>query len=283
MRCQLTGGLVNVLVDALFIVVLPWGIAGAAWATVLSQSLCAVLVLGALRRLDERYRLRLSRVHLHRVTLREILAIGLPAGTQALVITLSNAAVQHRINGLGIADIAAFTVWFRVENFLYLPIMALGQTASTCVAQNLGAQDRPRTRRAVRLCCLLGTAVTAVLVAALLLAVRPVLGLFTADPAVIALGGVIARVVGPCYVLFALMEVVSSAIRGAGHALAPMIIILSALCGLRMILLGVLPQVFGTVAHVAAVYPLSWVLTDALLGAYLLARGRQLWGSPARR
>ncbi|MBE6478711.1 MAG: MATE family efflux transporter [Propionibacteriaceae bacterium] len=280
MLCQLLGGVVNVLVDALFIVVFRWGIVGAAAATLTSQTLCAVLVLLALRRLDERYRLRLTRFHLHRVTLREILAIGLPAGVQALVITLSNVAVQYRINGLGIPDIAAFTVWFRVENFLYMPVMALGQAASTSVAQNLGAEDRARTRRAVRVCCLIGVAVTSVLAVALLVASGPILGMFTADPQVIALTTSIARIIGPCYLLFALMEVLSSSIRGAGHALPPMIIIVSALCGLRVVLLAALPQVFGAVTRVAMLYPLSWVVTNALLLAYLLIRRAVLWGEP---
>ena len=253
-------------------------------ATLLSQTLAAGLVLLALRRLDERYRLRLSRFHLHPVTLREILAIGLPAGAQALVITLSNVAVQYRINALGIWDIAAFTVWFRVENFMYMLIMALGQAASTCVAQNLGAEDRPRTRRAVRACCLIGAAVTVVLAGALLVGVRPVLGLFTADPEVIARGTTIARIVAPCYVLFALMEVVSSSIRGAGRALPPMIIVVSALCGLRVVLLMALPRVFGTVGRVALLYPLFWVVTDTALLVHLLARRRLLWGdAPAAR
>ncbi|WP_314710062.1 MATE family efflux transporter [Propionibacterium acidifaciens] len=283
MRCQLVGGVVNVLVDALFIVVLRWGIGGAAVATLLSQTLAAGLVLLALRRLDERYRLRLSRFHLHPVTLREILAIGLPAGAQALVITLSNVAVQYRINALGIWDIAAFTVWFRVENFMYMPIMALGQAASTCVAQNLGAEDRARTRRAIRLCCLIGVVVTVVLAAALLLASRPILGMFTADPDVIALATGIARIIGPCYMLFALMEIVSSSIRGAGRALPPMIIIVSALCAMRVVLLMALPKVFGTVSRVALLYPLSWMVTDALLLGYLLARRAVLWGGPTGR
>lgn len=239
-----------------------------------------MLVLLALRRLDERYRLRLRHFHLHRVTLREILAIGLPAGTQALVITLSNVAVQYRINGLGIPDIAAFTVWFRVENFLYMPIMALGQAASTGVAQNLGAEDRARTRRAVLVCCLIGVTVTVTLAVALLVASRPILGMFTADPQVIALATSIARIIGPCYVLFTLMEVLSSSIRGAGRALPPMIIIVSALCALRVILLAALPQVFGTVTRVAMLYPLSWVVTNALLVTYLLIRRAVLWGEP---
>ncbi len=283
MLCQLLGGVVNVLADALFIIVFRWGIVGAAAATLTSQTLSAVLVLLDLCRPDDRYRLHLTRFHLHRVTLREILAIGLPSGMQALVITLSNAAVQYRINGLGIPEIAAFTVWFRVENLLYMPIMALGQAASTAVAQNLGAEDRARTRRAIRLCCLIGVVVTVVLAAALLPASRPILGMFTADPDVIALATGIARIIGPCYMLFALMEIVSSSIRGAGRALPPMIIIVSALCAMRVVLLMALPKVFGTVSRVALLYPLSWMVTDALLLGYLLARRAVLWGGPTGR
>ncbi len=144
---QVVGGLCNVVFDWLFLAVLGWGVAGVAWATLVSQTVAAACVIWCLTRLDERYALRLRKIKLDIGVLKHALSIGLPAGFQALAITLSNVIVQYFINSLGTATVAAFALYFKVELVIYLPIVAFGQAIMTFAAQNYGARSYVRIRR----------------------------------------------------------------------------------------------------------------------------------------
>lgn len=277
MVCQLIGGVLNVAGNALFLIGLKWGIAGSALATLCSQTVAAALVLVYLAHLDEGRRLHLNRLRIDGGTLRAVLAIGVPTGLQAVMITFSNVVVQHQINDLGVTAIAAFTAWFRVENFLYFPIMALGVALATFTAQNLGAGLVARARRGVLICNVMAAGVTATLSASLLWGSRSVFAMFSTEPAVIEVGTAIAWVVAPCYLMFAFMEMLSSTIRGAGHALVPMVIIVTLLCGLRIVLLLALSDSFSTAPQVALVYPITWTISVVALLAYYYGRSDHLW------
>lgn len=160
MLYQLAGGILNVAGDAFFICGLDFGVAGAALATVCSQTLAAILVIGRLAGLKAPCGLKISQIRIYRKLTRQIMGFGIPAAIQSIVITLSNLIVQSGINGLGVDSIAAFTAYFKIENFIYLPIMAFGQAASTFTSQNIGAGQRQRVRKGACITILLGTAVT---------------------------------------------------------------------------------------------------------------------------
>ena len=144
---QLLGGLVNVASDWLLLRVLANGVVGVAWASLFSQTVAAALVARSLCRLEATYALRLRGIRFDPALLKKTVAIGLPAGAQALVITLSNVVVQAHINAFGADAIAAFTAYFKVELIIYLPIMALGQAIMTFSGQNCGAGQFARIRR----------------------------------------------------------------------------------------------------------------------------------------
>lgn len=203
-----------------------------------------------------------------RPALQKILSVGVPAGLQSLVITLSNVFAQYHINTLGTTDIAAFTAYFKVELLLYLPIVAIGQAASTFVGQNVGARDFTRAKRGTRDCMLLGVALTVCTAALLLVFGKYAFWLFNKDAAVIAEGLKIIRVTFPFYWVYVLLEVYGASIRGAGRATPPMVIILSNICVLRTILLFALVPQLQSAQAVAVCYPITWTTTALCMLLY---------------
>ena len=268
MLYQLIGGIGNVIVDALFIAVLKWGVQGAALATACTQTLAAALALHHLCTLEAPYRLQLRRARVEWDVCRDILAVGIPAAIQAIVITLSNVVVQANINLLGVDSIAAFTAYFRLENFIYFPIMAFGAACSTFVSQNVGAGQIHRARQGVKLSLAMGVAVTLAIAAVTLLLGRTLFGLFSSDDEVIRLGLTIIRVTFPLYFVYVFLEVFGGAIRGAGKALPTMVIILVNMCAVRICVLMLIMRWRPMVSGVAWVYPVTWVCTALCLFVY---------------
>ena len=297
LRFQLVGGIINVVMDGVFVLAFHMGVAGVAWATLFSQGVAAALALRYLCRMRNEYRLdpgtyrRAGKLRFRalvtgqkarttvgvgsqmppdaiRPALQKILSVGVPAGLQSLVITLSNVFAQYHINTLGTTDIAAFTAYFKVELLLYLPIVAIGQAASTFVGQNVGARDFARAKRGTRDCVLLGIALTVCTAALLLVFGKYAFWLFNKDTAVIAEGLKIIRVTFPFYWVYVLLEVYGASIRGAGRATPPMVIILSNICVLRTILLFALVPQLQSAQAVAMCYPITWATTALCMLLY---------------
>ena len=229
---QLIGGIANVIGNFLFVYYWNFGITGSAMATVVSQTLAAGLVIRHLCTMDERYRLRFKQICIDWPLAREIFRIGIPAAIQTTVITLSNIVVQTNINGLGVNSITAYAAYFKIENVIYLPIMAIGQACSTFVLADFA------------------------------------FGLFTNDKDVIAIGSSIAFVIMPFYFLYVFLEVLASAIRGSGSTLPTMFIILLNMCVIRICVLKLIMYFNPTPDGVAWVYPITWVFTVASLYWY---------------
>ena len=265
---QLIGGLSNVAGNALFIWVLGWGVRGAALATVLSQTVAMTLAVRHLLRLPAEYRLEPRRIRVDWGKTKEILAIGVPSGIQAMVITFSNLIVQFHINRLGVASIAAFTAHFKVENLVWLPTTAFGQAAMTFTGQNIGAGKLDRVRRGVRTAIGLGLAVTVGLSLFIMAFSRQAIGLFVNEPEVIEIGRRVLMLTVPLYFLYLFIEVLSNVIRGAGKALPPMLVIMFCICGLRILLLTVFGPWIDSAAQVALVYPVTWLATVVALTIY---------------
>lgn len=267
MLFQILGAVLNVALDWFSMTYLGMGVAGAAWGTFFSQLLAALCSVGYLMRQTNAFRLELRKIRISGGLTKQILQIGVPAGLQNLVITISNIFVQTAINGLGVNVIAAFTAYFKVELLLYLPIVAFGQAATTFVGQNLGAGQIRRIRKGVKVCTGMGIIYTLGMAALLLFVLgRPVFGLFQSEKAVIDIGIRIIRVTFPFYWLYVILEVCADALRGMGRSVPPMVIILSCMCIFRTILLLLFGHVWGTVEAVAAVYPCAWLAAAICLG-----------------
>ena len=268
---QIIGGFVNVAINILLVTVLRIGVAGPAIATVFAQGMCAVLAFRYLLKLDDHHRLRPKLIRFDGPMLKTILKIGVPAGVQMMSITLSNLVIQSQINLLTVNDIAAFAYYFQLENFIYNPIVAIGQTVMVFVSHNLAAGQVDRARRGIRVSIGIGI-FAAVLVGAVMWVFAPqFFGLFTGDAAVVAIGVSILRFTFPFYSFYVFIEAFSNAARGAGRSWQPMAIILSVMCGLRLVVLFVFVGVIGGVIAIAAVYPVTWAVAAILLAIYYFA------------
>lgn len=257
-RILVVCGFANVAFDAVFLMAIPLGVAGVALATLISQLLSAVLIAAALNRGAGILTLRASALDIDGPILRHILRIGLPAGIQTLLITVSNVMVQYYINGFGETAVAAFATYYKVENFIYLPLMAFGQASTTFSGQNTGAGLFRRVRKGSNIMLLLCIIVTAVISGLILLFPDTVFGWFMKDTEAVRLTIVIASVSFPFYWFYSFLEVYGGSLRGMGYSLSPMAIIVSIICVLRIVLLAVFSHTIGTIPSIASVYPITW-------------------------
>lgn len=258
------GGFLNVLMDWLFIALLEWGVAGAALATVASQTFTAVYLLIYICKKEK---LLKQKWNIEGKMSSKIIKIGVPLGIQSMILTLSNLVVQYYINGFGEDAVAAFTVYFRVETMLYLPIVAFGQSIVTFAGQNYGAGHYRRIKKGAVGCNVLSAAVIGVLSAVILVFGRRILSIFCKDESVILLGLQIIRVSFPFYFVYAVMEVTGGLVRGMGQTIPSMVIVIMTLCICRVVLLKIFVEQFHSLKMVAAVYPITWILA---MSAFLI-------------
>ena len=259
------GGIVNVIMDAVFLIVLGWGGAGVAVATLFSQSMTAIFLLVHMLRHKV-----LTRQRLRWDLLGKIISVGVPVGIQSMILTLSNVVVQYHINGFGENVIAAFAVYFKAENLLCLPIIAFGQAMVTFTGQNYGAGRYDRIRKGILVCNGISAMVLVVLSWSALAAGKWILGAFCPDQAVIAEGLRIIGVTFPVYFIYSLFEVTGGVVRGIGKSVPSMIIVIVNLCLIRILLLEIVDRTVHSVEAVAALYPVTWLLATVSFVIYYL-------------
>lgn len=259
------GGILNVAADGLMIVVLKLGVSGAAAATSISQTFSAAAVIWLLLKGNEKVRLRPASIRICKSCLIRILKLGLPAGIQSMAITLSNLIVQYFINGFGTDTITAYTCYFKLENFTYMPVLAFGQAVMTFTAQNMGAGKTERIKKGVLVSAVISVATVGTVAGVLLSMGTTALGWFGNDTAVVQIGLKIIAVSFPLYWLNSLIEVFGGAIRGMGYSFLSMIIVIGVICGGRVLLLNTAVTRFHTVEMLTGVYPITWGITALAL------------------
>lgn len=267
---QAVGGLVNVVMDYLFIRLCSNGINGVAWATLISQTMAAVMVLYFLTRLEPEYRFRLKKLSFDIPILKEVLRIGIPAGAQSLVITLSNVMAQYHINSFGEDSIAAFTAYFKVELIIYLPIVAFGQAIMAFSGQNMGAKKYERMREGTRVCLFMSIITAAVTSMLALVFGRELFRIFNKEESVIAIGCRLIGITFPFYFIYCILQVLGDSLRGAGKVKQPMYIILINICLIRTGLLFLIVPRVNDIRGVAVTYPITWALTAICMSIYYL-------------
>ena len=274
MLYQFFGGIINVFADFVFLYVFDMGVEGTAFATLFSQTFAAVGVMIHLYRLKEPYALR---IHFSDCSLKEftdILKVGVPAGVQSIIITLSNIIIQSQINTLGVTSVASFTVYFRVELIVYLPIVALGQAVVSFIGQNYGAGNWKRIKKGNRLCIFGGSLITFAACILLIIAMPVILNVFTKDAAVAAQTLEIVKVTFPFYFFYTVLECFSSNLRGFGKAFLPMIVTVISFCGFRIIALFALMAKNPSPDKVALSYPISWGIAAAAMAMLYVRNNR---------
>ncbi len=263
---------VNIVLDLLFVVAFHWDVFGVALATVLAQTVSAVLVMLRLVRTRDAYRVSLRKVRFHADMLRRIVRLGLPAGMQSVLYSISNLVIQAAVNGFGTDAVASWSAVSRIDGFVWMVMGAFGISVTTFAGQNFGAGQYDRVLRGTRVC--LGMTLGTILALSMLeiAFAGPILRVFTGDEAVVAQGTAFIRVWAPAYAAYVFIEIFSGAARGVGEALQPMIITIFGVCVLRLIWIwGVLP-LHRTPAMVAASYPVTWGITAAVFIVYYLRK-----------
>lgn len=258
-------GVVNVLLNLVFVILFHLSVAGVALATIISQAISALLVTRALLNMEGPTRLFLNRLRIHPGKLREIIRIGLPAGIQSSVFSLSNVVIQSSVNSFGSIVIAGNAAAANVGNFVY-QAMNTFQQAITCFAgQNIGARKPRRIVSAMKVCMF--WAVSFGLVLGMLSCVfgTQLLSLFSADPAVIAAGMERQIIVCAPYFLCGMMDVMTGALRGIGYSLLPMIVSILGACAFRLFWVFTVFAAYPTLPCLMLSYPVSWLLTFSVL------------------
>ena len=274
MLYQFFGGIINVFADFIFLYVFHMGVEGTAFATLFSQTFAAVGVMIHLYRLKEPYALRIRFSDCSLKEFTDILKVGVPAGVQSIIITLSNIIIQSQINTLGVTSVASFTVYFRVELIVYLPIVALGQAVVSFIGQNYGAGNWERIKKGNRLCIFGGSLITFAACILLIIAMPVILNVFTKDAAVAAQTLEIVKVTFPFYFFYTILECFSSNLRGFGKAFLPMIVTVISFCGFRIIALFALMAKNPSPDKVALSYPISWGIAAAAMAVLYVRNNR---------
>ena len=258
-------GVVNVLLNLVFVILFHLSVAGVALATIISQAISALLVTRALLNMEGPTRLFLNRLRIHPGKLREIIRIGLPAGIQSSVFSLSNVVIQSSVNSFGSVVIAGNAASSNVGNFVYQAINTFQQAITCFAGQNIGARKPRRIVSAMKVCMF--WAVSFGLVLGMLSCVfgTQLLSLFSADPAVIAAGMERQIIVCAPYFLCGMMDVMTGALRGIGYSLLPMIVSILGACAFRLFWVFTVFAAYPTLPCLMLSYPVSWLLTFSVL------------------
>ena len=258
----------NVVLDLLFVTVFDMGVAGAAYATILSQFISAALIWFVLWRSKECYRFRPKEIALDREITHFIFRVGLPAGLQQAVTSFSNVFVQSYINTYGSACMAGWSSYARIDPFVLLPMQSIALASTTFVGQNIGAGQIKRAEKGTHQSLCLAGGLTLVLSALLYIFCRPLISIFNQDPDVVRYGALFIRLMMPFYVLCCINQIYAGALRGAGDAKAPMFMMLGSFVVFRQIYLFFGTKVIPGVTFVALGYPMGWILCSILLLIY---------------
>lgn len=253
-------GVMNIVLNLFFVISLNLDVMGVALATIISQAVSAILVFVAVSRQRDLFGFSWRDMRPDWGSLRDIAVIGIPAGVQACLFSLSNVVIQGAVNAYGSVIMAAVSAGSSIEGFVYIAMNAFHMASQTFVSQNIGAGRYDRVGKVARIClsCTLVLGLCGGLGAA---AFAPqLIGIYNTDPAVIAAGTLRLHVVASLYAIFGLADVLIGTIRGAGHPIAPVIINLLGTCLFRILWIGIIDTSTQSVVLVYLSYPISWTI-----------------------
>ena len=276
LRYLAASGMVNILLNLFTIIVLHWGVAGVAVATISSQYLTAFLAVRRLMTTEEAVRLTLRNIRFSRNELTEILRIGVPAGLQNALFSISNVIIQSNVNSFGSDAMAGISAGSNFDAYIYTATNGFTQAGMTFISQNVGAKKEENIRK-IWLISLGSAAAAAAMLASLGFVLRfRIVGLFTTDAAVRAIGAERMALIMPFYVFCSLLDVTGGAVRGLGKSFQIMLVSLFGACGIRLIWVFFFLPMHRTLHFLYIAYPLSWGITFAVaVGLFLWLTGPQ--------
>ncbi len=258
-------GILNVILNIFFVTVLDMTVDGVAIATVIANLVSSVILGRKLLKSKLSVHIELNELRIDWKILWRILKIGLPAGIQSAVFSLSNIIISSAINSLGKVTMAASSAAFNVEIMAYYILNSFGQACTTFVGQNYGAAQIDRCRKTLKLCIIEGIIITGTTMLIMLLTGKYLIGLFNNDPEVIEIGFTRLKIVYTSYIFSLLYEVMSSYMRGYGISLVPAILTMLGVCGIRIAWIYTVFPVSRTFATIMTVYPVSLAATAVLI------------------
>lgn len=276
-------GVINVVLNLFFVIILKMDVAGVALATTISQCVSAGLVILCLIKEKGAIKLEIKKLKIHKDKLVKIFKIGLPAGFQGTLFALSNVVIQSSINSFGEVVVAGNSAASNIEGFVYVSMNSFYQAAISFTSQNVGSGKYDRINK------ILFTALGCVIVTGVVLGNlacifgKPLLGLYSSSQDVIEAGVLRLTYICTIYALCGIMDVMVGVLRGLGYSVLPMIVSLIGACALRIIFLSTAfkLEMFHKIEMVYLTYPVSWVLTfTAHVICFLIIRNKtkKKWG-----
>lgn len=263
-------GIINILLNLVFVIILHLSVAGVSLATVLSTGLSALMLLNRLVKDPAEFHLSWKRLRIHRAELIQIMKIGIPSAIQGAVFCFANIFVQASVNSFGAIAIAGSTIAMNFEYFTYYIITAFGQTATTFVSQNYAAKQYKQCRKILWLCMGYSTLFSMLMIEPIVVFRSGLSGLFSTEQAVIHNAGI--RVM--CILFFEplcnLYEIAAGVLRGSGHSLLPAVITVLGTCVFRILWICTVFRLHPQLEVLYAAFPISWVITTILMLASLV-------------
>lgn len=266
-------GTLHVIFNLFFVIVLHMSVAGVACATVISEYLSMLLIMNCLSRCDGAIRFVPKKMHIYGDKLKAIVRIGLPAGMQGLLFSISNVLIQSAVNSFGSTMVAASAASSNIENYIGTTMNAYYNSAISFTGQNMGAKKYDRIDDIAKVCTILIFATWIILGGMILLSGRQLLGVFTSDPEVIKLGMLRMKIMIVVYFTCGTMNVYPGLTRGMGYSIMPMLCTLIGACILRIVWLSTIFAWYHTEIILFVCYPVTWALAGlGQVGIFFYAR-----------
>ena len=254
-------GLVNVVLNLILIIVFNMGVSGVAIATIVSQYLSAIFIVIYLMRMPNACRLVIGRLKIYKDELRSIIRLGLPAGVQNSLFSVSNVIIQSTVNSFGSVAMAGIAAGSNFDSYVYTCTNAVAQTTMTFTSQNMGAKKYSNIGKVYRYCILITLVVGIGMGSVGSIFGDWIVCLFSDDPQVIEIGAQRLALIMPFYFFCSLMDVAASQIRGMGKSFEPMIVSLVGACGIRLFWIYFILPLNRTLMFLYWAYPVSWAVT----------------------
>lgn len=265
----------NIILDLVLVVGAHMGVAGVAVGTFISQGVSAILIIITLMRTKDMYQLKPKKIHIYGSIFKSLLHIGLPAGLESVLYTISNMIIQASLNSFGTDTVAAWTAYGKMDSMFWMVLSAFGISITTFVGQNFGARKYDRMRKSVRVCLGLAIGVSLILTLFFIFLGQYVFMLFTTDTSVIDIGMGIMRIMLPGYTIYVFIEILAGALRGTGDVIIPMIITCGGICVLRVVWILIAMPMRPQISTIIFSYPISWIITAVLFILYYTFRQLQ--------
>lgn len=259
-------GIVNVLLNLLFVIKFKMSVAGVATATIISQYISALLVMRCLVMSKESYRFNIRDIGIDKKEFSIMTKIGLPAGIQSSLFSISNVTIQSVVNSYGSVVMAGNAAAQNIEGFVYVVLNSISQGALTFSGQNFGAGKMRRIKKGIAQSLLVCFACVASISILINVFSHQLLGIYSSDIEVIKVGANRMIFVGGMYVLCGVNEIFVAGIRSLGRSVVPMITSIFGICGIRILYVMTIYKMFNTIGSVYAAYPISWIVAGLING-----------------